>query len=82
MHDAKVIYEATMADYHEHIARARFIPAPAESFQLRSALRGNDEDTKKSIMAREGLIPPEEFFNTENLERIRLGADSSVAAGG
>ena len=73
--------EATMADYHENIARARFIPAPAELFQLRSALLGNDEDTKKFIMAREGLIPSEEFFNTENLERIRLGADASVAAG-
>jgi len=81
MHEAIVNYEATIADYHESIARARFIPAPAELFQLRSALRGNDEDTKKSIMAREGLIPPEEFFNSKNLERIHLGADS-VAAGG
>ena len=79
MHEAIVNYE-TMADYHESIARARFIPAPAELFQLRSARRGNDEDTKK-FMAREGLIPPEEFFNSKNLERIHLGADS-VAAGG
>lgn len=69
-----------MADYHENIVRAKFTPAPAELFQLRSALRGNDEDTKRFIMAREGLIPPEEFFNTENLERIRLGVDSSMAA--
>jgi flavin-dependent dehydrogenase len=74
--------EATMADYHENIARARFAPPPPELLQLRSALRGNDEDTKKFILAREGLIPPEQFFSTENLERIRLGADSAVAAGG
>ena len=74
--------ESTMADYQENISRARFIPAPAELFQLRSALRGNDEDTKHFIMAREGLIPPEEFFSPENLGRIRLGAGSPVAAGG
>jgi len=74
--------ESTMADYQENISRARFIPAPAELFQLRSALRGNDEDTKHFIMAREGLIPPEEFFSPENLGRIRLGAGSPVTAGG
>ena len=86
LHKALLAYErrrneATVADYRENIVRARFTPPPAELFQLRSALRGNGEDIKRFIMAREGLIPPEEFFNPGNLERLRL-ADSSVAAGG
>ena len=60
-----------MADYRENIAQARFEPAPIELLELRAALRGNQEDTNQFIMAREGLVPPEEFFNDENLQRIQ-----------
>lgn len=63
-----------MGDYRENIARARFGPIPAELLRLRSALRGNQEDTKRFILAREGWIPPENFFNPENLERIFVNA--------
>lgn len=63
--------QATMAEYHDNMARARFSPLPAEFMHLRLALRGNQDDTNRFIMAREGMIPPEEFFNPENLERIR-----------
>jgi len=66
--------EATMGEYRENIALARFGPIPAELLQLRAALRGNKEDTKSFIMAREGMIPPEQFFNPENLERILTNA--------
>lgn len=66
--------DATMGDYRENIARASFGPVPAELLQLRSALRGNQEDTKRFILAREGWIPPEEFFNPENVERILANA--------
>ena len=62
--------EATMADYRENIAGASFNPMPVELLQLRAALRGNQENTRRFLMAREGLIPPKEFFNPENLERI------------
>jgi len=87
VHDALMSYErrrneATIAEYRENIAAARFTPVSRELLQLRLALRGNQEDTNRFVMALEGWISPEEFFTPENLERIRLGADSSVAAGG
>lgn len=69
--------EATMADYGENIARARFDPMPAKLLQLRAALRSNEEDTRQFIMAREGMIPHQEFFNAENLERILTKAEVS-----
>jgi len=62
--------EATMGEYRENIAAARFTSAPPQLFQLRLALRGNQEDTKRFVMALEGLIPHEEFYNPENLQRI------------
>jgi hypothetical protein len=64
-----------MADYRENIARARFGAFPAELLQLRKALRGNQEDTNRFIMAREGMIPPEQFFNPENIQRILTTAE-------
>lgn len=74
--------EATIADYRQNITAARFTPVSPELLQLRLALRGNQEDTNRFVMALEGWITPEQFFSTENLQRVRLGADSSVAAGG
>ena len=68
--------QATIADYQENIARATFDAMPAKLLQLRAALRGNEEDTRRSIMAREGMIPPEQFFNPENMERILVNAEA------
>lgn len=62
--------EATIADYRENLALAQFKPIPAEVSQLRLALRGNQEDTNRFFLAREGMVPPETFFNPENLKRI------------
>jgi 2-polyprenyl-6-methoxyphenol hydroxylase-like FAD-dependent oxidoreductase len=67
--------EATMADYRENIAQAKFAPMPAQLLQLRAALRGNEEDTRRFIMAREGMIPPSEFFNAKNLDRVLTHAE-------
>jgi hypothetical protein len=69
--------EATIAEYHENIALARFNPVPAELLQLRLALGGNQEKTNRFIMAREGMIPPEDFFNPENQQRILGNAAAS-----
>ena len=69
--------EATMGEYRENIAAARFTPAPPELFQLRLALHGNQEDTKRFVMALEGLIPHDEFYNPENLQRILAHANAS-----
>jgi len=68
--------EATIADYRENMSAARFAGTPGELLQLRVALRGNEEDTRRFIMAREEMIPPEEFFNAENLERILVNAEA------
>jgi flavin-dependent dehydrogenase len=73
---------ATLAEYRENLAAARFTPISPELLRLRLALRGNQEDTKRFIMALEGWISREEFFNPENLERIHSLSDSAVAAGG
>jgi flavin-dependent dehydrogenase len=74
--------EASMAEYHENIVQARFDPIPADLLQLRIALQANPEETNRFIMAREGMIPREEFFNPENLERILGGAGQSMVLPG
>jgi hypothetical protein len=43
---------------------------PGQLFQLRMALRGNQVDTNLFIMAREGMIPLEEFFNPAKLAAV------------
>jgi flavin-dependent dehydrogenase len=70
--------EATMADYRMNLELARFTPPSAEQQRLQAALRGNQEATNHFFMAREGMIPPEAFFNPDNLQRImgRAGADA------
>jgi flavin-dependent dehydrogenase len=70
--------QAAIAEYRENIAGARLGPIPAELLQLRLALRGNHEDTTRFIMARESMIPPEEFFNPENLQRIHSKCDDAM----
>jgi flavin-dependent dehydrogenase len=68
--------EATMGEYRENIAAARFKPVSSELLQLRLALRGNQEDTNRFVMALEGWISHEEFFNPDNLQRILAKAGS------
>ena len=41
---------------------------------------GNQEDTNRFVMAREGMIPPEEFFNPENLRRIHSKSDAALTS--
>jgi len=52
---------------------AQFKPPSPEERDLITALQGNQDATNRFFMAREGMIPPETFFNPENLGRI-LGA--------
>ena len=82
MHDALAKYElrrneATLAEYRENIAAARFTSISPELLQLRLAARGNQEDTNRFIMVLEGWISPEQFFNPENLQRILLNSETS-----
>ena len=62
--------EATMADYQQNLAQAQFQPLPPEMAQLRRALRGNAADTHRYYLAIEGMVPPEAFFNPDNMARI------------
>jgi 2-polyprenyl-6-methoxyphenol hydroxylase-like FAD-dependent oxidoreductase len=62
--------EASATDYQRNIDFALFKPVEPAMYQLRAALKGNQEDTNRFIMATEGMIPREEFFNPENMRRI------------
>ena len=68
-----------MAEYRENIAAAKFTPISPELLQIRSAVRGNQEDTNRFIMMLEGWISHEEFFNPENLQRMFANAVASSA---
>jgi len=65
--------------YWENISLARFGPVPEDILGLRSALRPDPEETRRFYMAREGMIPPEEFFNQENLRRLKMRQDPATA---
>jgi 2-polyprenyl-6-methoxyphenol hydroxylase-like FAD-dependent oxidoreductase len=69
---------ASMPDYQQNIQLARFDPLPADFLQLRAALRGNQEDTNRFFMAKQGMIPPEQFFNPQNLRRLMSRASAKA----
>jgi len=68
--------EATIADYRMNLDLAQFKPLSAEQRQLLEAIRGDQEATNRFFMAREGMIPPETFFNPENLGRVGVRAET------
>ena len=63
--------EATLPGYRENLVAARLDPAP-EQRALVAALRGAPA-AANHFMAREGMVPPETFFNPENLQRVMAG---------
>jgi len=82
--DALADYEqkrncAAMEFHHENLDRARFRPVPKDLLAIRAAVRGNQEETNRFYMAQQGMIPPEEFFNPDNLRRLmaRVGAGTT-----
>lgn len=74
--------EMAMPDYQINIQLAQFAPMPPEVCQLRLALRDNQdqEDINRFLMARAGMIPQQEFFNPENLQRIMTKHGSGVGS--
>ena len=70
--------EATLPDYRQNLQAARFDPLPAELLQLRAAVRGDRAATNQFLMALEGMVPRETFFNPANLGRI-MAATSPAA---
>jgi flavin-dependent dehydrogenase len=74
MRYARARYRASSADYRENLRQAALAPAPSSVLRLRAALRANPEQATRFYLAREGLIPPETFFNTANLVAL-IGDD-------
>ena len=71
--------EATLPDYRQNLEAARLGPPPPEVARLRAALRDNPADTTRFVMASQGMIPREEFFNPQNLQRILASAPVAAA---
>jgi flavin-dependent dehydrogenase len=61
---------AALELYWENISLAQFRPIPQDVLGLRAALRQDPEETRRFYMAREGMIPPKDFFNQSNLARL------------
>jgi flavin-dependent dehydrogenase len=72
--------KATASDYQRNLASAQFLPMPSDLMRLRSALSGNPAATNQFYMAGQGMIPPETFFNPENLQRLIMSAAKSPKA--
>ncbi|HEX5501447.1 MAG TPA: NAD(P)/FAD-dependent oxidoreductase [Thermomicrobiales bacterium] len=70
--------EATLPEYRQNLHLARFQPLPAEMLRLRAAVRGDQAATNRYVMATEGMIPPETFFNPENLQRLMVAAPTAA----
>ena len=71
--------EATLPDYQQNLSMARFNPMPPEQRGLRAALQADQAATNQFYMAIEGMIPPELFFNPDNMQRIFASSANSSA---
>jgi flavin-dependent dehydrogenase len=71
--------EAAMPDYQQNLHMAQFKPVPEDVSRLRTAVYGDREATNRFIMAYEGMIPRESFFNPENLQRLQARARIGAA---
>ena len=60
--------------YRQNAQLAQFNPVPEEEFAMRAGLWGNQEETNRYYLALQGIIPREEFFNPENLQRLKSRA--------
>jgi 2-polyprenyl-6-methoxyphenol hydroxylase-like FAD-dependent oxidoreductase len=64
--------DAAVADYRQNLRLAAFEPVPSEWLQIRAAVRGDAEETRKMAMARVGMIPPASFFNPEHIAALMM----------
>jgi flavin-dependent dehydrogenase len=79
LNDAMASYEkqrnaASVQLYRQNAELARFNPITEEELAIRAALRGNQDETNRFYLAQDGIIPPEEFFNEDNLRRLKARA--------
>ncbi len=80
-HYERLRNEASHDDYAENLRAARFTPLPPQVLGLRAALRGNEAATREFYLARERMIPPETFFNRENMRRVMAGLERDAVSG-
>jgi flavin-dependent dehydrogenase len=66
--------EDTLPWYQINLGAAQLEPPAQEVAAMRAAVRESQEDTNLFYMAREGMIPPERFFNPENMQRLMASA--------
>jgi flavin-dependent dehydrogenase len=69
---------AALRLYRQNAQLAQFCPVPEEELAIRTAIRGDQEETNKFYQARQGMIPPQEFFNPDNLQRLKSRAGSGA----
>jgi flavin-dependent dehydrogenase len=62
--------EATLPDYRQNLAAASLLAPPPEVLHLRAGLRDDPLATRDFFLARAGMIPPEQFFNQQKVERL------------
>ena len=62
--------QASAADFRLNLELARLQPPSPEMTRVRAIVRGDQEATNRYFLAIHGLIPPEQFFNPTNLERL------------
>jgi flavin-dependent dehydrogenase len=62
--------DATLLDYRLNLARAQFKPQGQEELRLQRALMDDQDATNRFFMAYEEMIPPESFFNPDNVRAI------------
>src|SRR5262249_25225749 len=85
LEDALADYEhkrdaAAMELFQENLNRAKFEPVPRDLLAIRAAIRGDQEATNKFFMAQDGMVPREEFFNPDNLQRLITGAGAGAVS--
>ena len=72
---------AAMPLYEHTLSVADYRPHSPKAFQVRAALRGNQEDTNRFFGVIVSTVPRAEFFNAENIQRIlRQAATRSEGA--
>jgi flavin-dependent dehydrogenase len=72
---------AALPLYRENLHLAQFRPPAKDMLAIRAAIRGNQEETNRFYLARQGMIPAEEFFSSENLGRLMARRQANALAG-
>jgi flavin-dependent dehydrogenase len=71
---------ATMPHYRLNLDRAQFKPPAQDELRLQRALIDDQEATNRFFMAYEEMIPPESFFNPDNLRAIMERGEKGLSS--